>query len=147
MSPAPTRATQRGFTLIELMIVVAIIGVLAAIALPQYQDYTARAQTASALREITPARNQYEIKVNDGDTPAADFTDPGALGIPALTTHCEHVATAPVNQAAVGAVLCTMRGTPTVRGKVIQWNRASDGTWTCAGNVASKHLPKGCAAI
>ena len=47
---------QRGFTLIELMIVVAIIGILAAIAIPAYQDYTRKAQSAEMLLALTPAK-------------------------------------------------------------------------------------------
>ena len=64
---------SRGFNLVELMIVAAIIAALAAIAIPQYhQQYTARAYAASALAEITPSRNQFEIKINDGITNPAD---------------------------------------------------------------------------
>ena len=61
---------QKGFTLIELMIVVAIIGILAAIALPAYQDYAARAQVAEAIAATSPVRlGVSEWTQTEGDLP------------------------------------------------------------------------------
>lgn len=132
-----------GFTLIELMIVVAIIAILAAIALPLYSDYVARSQAAAALDEITSGRAAYEERTNNGDSVTTLYTDVDNLGMQQDTERCHITAVAP-DATGVGHVACKIKGNPEVVDKTITLARDASGNWKCQTDLAARQTPKGC---
>ena len=151
---------QKGFTLIELMIVVAIIGILAAIAIPQYQTYTAKSQVTRAVSEAAGLKTALDTCILDGKaTAACDFGATGSNILTAQTTGGLNgangaVATkAGVPAASIGdaTTASTITGTlgfsaaPAVATKTVVWTRdAGTGTWTCASNVLKKYESASC---
>lgn len=130
---------QKGFTLIELMIVVAIIAILAAIALPAYQDYIARSQVAAGLSDIRGGVTAFEEKINRGST---SFTDVTGIGLRASTPRCSEIKLA---GSATGTLTCKLRGNPKVLDKVVTLTRASTGAYNCTiPSLDAKYLPTGC---
>lgn len=128
---------QGGFTLIELMIVVAIIGILAAVAIPAYQDYTSRAKFSACYGEISAGKTAFEVKVNEG-TAISDVAD---VGLKEETTNCKSVAVEYEDDEGTGTISATVNGGPAaVNNKSITLSRANDGAWTCSTEVDSKFV-------
>lgn len=149
---------QKGFTLIELMIVVAIIGILAAIAIPQYQNYVAKSQVSRAVAELGAMKTAYETCLNEGKTAigACDLGWTGSsilsLSAPATSTAGTAVTSAITNTAALtstGTIAGTFAGSAAAvlknsTAKTVTWTRSDLGTWTCSTTAESKYAPSGC---
>ena len=132
---------QKGFTLIELMIVVAIIGILAAIAIPQYQDYIARSQVNRVYGEVSALKTAIEENLMRGNT-GFTLADIGHVDSNISTTT---ISSAFTNSGA-GALTATLDGdaSTAVAGDSIVIARDSAGTWTCTANTDAEYKPAGC---
>jgi len=150
--------SQSGFTLIELMIVVAIIGILAAIAIPQYQIYVGKTQATRVINELGQLRLTVE-----------ECLQTGRVNIGLNTNDCDPRATASnliIGGSQVGVVLPNNMGVaqitnplvlttgitatvstqvnPKLVGKKIKWLRTSAGSWSCSSNIEAIYLPNSC---
>ena len=150
--------SQAGFTLTELMIVVAIIGVLAAIAIPQYQIYIAKTQATRIVNELGQLRMTVEeclqtgrdvigLGTNDCD-PRASASNlivgssqvglmlPDNMGVAQITN--------PLNSITIITATVSNQVTSVLIGKKVKWLRSSSGSWNCTSNIESLYLPSSC---
>ena len=141
------KKVQQGFTLIELMIVVAIIGILAAIAIPAYQDYTVRAQVSEGLNLGGGAKTAVTEYFQDrGAWPTTNTL----AGLDATPTNIKGKYVLSVAVGAAGVVTVTYglaAHAALLSGKTITltpFNAGGSVTWTCASAMPDKHLPAAC---
>ncbi|HIF9174021.1 TPA: pilin [Photobacterium damselae] len=119
---------QKGFTLIELMIVVAIIGVLSAVAIPAYKNYVTKSEVASAMATMKALITPLEATIQEKGVPAtisladigtSDDANPlGTIGTPTVTS-------------AAQSILFTFNSTSSVDAKTLTFAKNSAGVWKC----------------
>ena len=138
------KRVQQGFTLIELMIVVAIVGILAAIALPAYQDYTIRARVSEALASAGACKTQF------AEFMAARGTAPTSLAESGCSDTPSQYAIAPI--VAASGITMTTSADPALQGaasKTFTLVPSLSGTnitaWDCSpGSIPAKYVPASC---
>ncbi|SDX90636.1 type IV pilus assembly protein PilA [Collimonas sp. OK242] len=133
---------QNGFTLIELMIVVAIIGILATIAFPAYQDYVAKAKWSAALAEVSAGKTGLESTAFQSNTLTT-----AVVGIQDSTSNCDMSVGGPPDGSADNTLVCNIKGGPaSVAAKTITLKRIANsamtdaGKWTCATTAMQKYV-------
>jgi type IV pilus assembly protein PilA len=132
------RSIQKGFTLIELMIVVAIIGILAAVALPAYQDYTVRAKVSEVILAASSAKTAIAESANSLSAM------PGAASVSVSTQSSTYVSGVTWNGS---AITVDAKGDSNISGSTIVMTgtyQSGQVTWACGGTILQKYRPSSC---
>ncbi|AMN48753.1 pilin [Psychrobacter sp. P2G3] len=136
---------QSGFTLIEMMIVIAVIGILAAIATTGYQIRVKQAQLTSIYQELSHFKLPYQILMNEG-AGVTGFS-PDGLNMPETTNYCQFGVTAPkINAITPDAVVCHIQNLNYLANQSLSLDRSADGSWQCtpSAGIPKAYLPQAC---
>jgi len=166
MKPVVSTQPQQGFTLLELMVTLAIVGILAMLGASQYQDYIARARVAEGFNLAEP----YKLAVTEQISSSNGVFSVAQLGLPSFTAtdNVQKIEVSPMETRGVGGVITITYGervgnggtltlTPTIASGTIQWQCAAAGvkaaatpagatanTGFVAGTLAAKYAPANC---
>lgn len=138
------KSTDAGFTLIELMMVVAIVSIMSAIAIPQYQAYILKSRITAAVSELSGGRSQYELIMNDGATSTAFTVDNIGLTV---SSYCDFTVHQPdASGDSEPAIECTLRNVGLIAGESVYLNRLQGGSWTCttSAGIDARYKPAIC---
>jgi type IV pilus assembly protein PilA len=135
------KQTQKGFTLIELMIVVAIIGILAAIALPAYQDYTVRAKVSEGV--IAASAVKATVSENLANLPFANSCD-GAPAAGSVTGLSTMVSCTPGNPTTIAMSVATGINSIIVTFNLVGTPGSNGVTWDCNNPSNARYVPAEC---
>ncbi len=138
---------QQGFTLIELMIVVAIIGILAAIAVPAYQDYTIRSRVSESASLAGATRTAIDVAFSEGFALGSIPTPPASLNLSTASSYRSKYVTS-VGYSITGVVtvvLTAEKSLGTAANMSVVYTPTNMGgnlRWTVSGSVPTKYRPK-----